>query len=96
MYDCIIIGSSVAVVIISVSFFYYWIVKKGIRPANAFVAALFFLTSSSFIFHSHKQVLFLQYMPFLILALIGVDRFYKKARRGLLTIAIFFMFASNY
>ena len=47
------------------------------------LATCLFAFASPFLYHSHKQFVFVSYIPFLLLALIGVDRWFLK-RRGLL------------
>lgn len=48
----------------------------------AFAGSVLYLAAGCFL-HAHFQLMFVNYLPFLVLALIGVDRFIEK-RRGLL------------
>lgn len=43
-----------------------------------------FALAGPLIFHSYNQIMFVNYMPFLCLALIGTDRFLQKNKKGLL------------
>ncbi len=52
--------------------------------------------ATPFLFHSHRQVMFMDYMPFLLLALIGVDRFFARRRRGMLTVSVALLFFTSY
>ena len=40
--------------------------------------------------------MFVDYMPFLLLALIGVDRFFARRRRGMLTVSVALLFFTSY
>lgn len=91
-----IIGSTIAVLIASLLLFYYWMNKKGFSASTAFFASLLFLFSTSFMYHAHKQVMFIQYMPFLILALMGVDEFIQKKKRPMLVIGTLLMLLTSY
>ena len=48
----------------------------------AFAGSVLYLAAGCFL-HAHFQLMFVNYLPFLVLALIGVDRFIEK-RRGIL------------
>lgn len=48
----------------------------------AFAGSVLYLAAGCFL-HAHFQLMFVNYLPFLVLALIGIDRFIEK-RRGLL------------
>ena len=47
----------------------------------AFAAVLY--AAANCLFHAHHQLMFVNYLPFLVLALIGIDRFIEK-RKGIL------------
>ncbi len=91
-----VIGASIAVILITLYLFYFWLLKKNISNNIAFCTTLLFLFSTSFFYHSHKQVMFMWYMPFLMMALMGVDRMFEKKKRGLLVVSVFLMFMTNY
>lgn len=56
---------------------YYWLRKKNINPGPAFLGAVFCMTTACF-FHFHRQIMFVNYMPLLFLALILTERTIKK------------------
>ena len=91
-----IIGSSIGVMLLTLYLFYYWLLKKNLNKNIVFCTTLLFLFSTSFFFHSHKQIMFVQYMPFLMMALIGIDRMFLKKKRGLLVVSVFLMLLTNY
>lgn len=95
MTDYVVI-SSIGVVIAAAFLFYYWMIKRKTRQDIAFVCTILFTCAGPLIFHSHKQIMFIQYMPFLIMALIGVDRFFEKKKAKLLIISTVLVILTNY
>lgn len=75
---------------------YLWLRQHEILPKAAFTAAFLFQFSSAFLYHSHKQIMFVDYMPFLLLALFGVDRFFQRKKSDMLMINIFLMIMTSY
>lgn len=88
--------SSILLVIVSVILLYYFLRKNNFNKNICFFASLLLLLSSSFLFHAHRHIMFVNYMPFLILALIGVYRYFEKKKSGLLIISIFLMILTSY
>ena len=54
------------------------------------------MLSAPFIFHMHRHIMFVNYMPFLIMALMGVDNLFNKNTKTLLIISIFLMIMTSY
>lgn len=48
----------------------------------AFIISLMFLLAGPMIGQYSGQIMFVDYMPFLCLALIGVDRYFEKKKRS--------------
>lgn len=88
--------SSIIIVFVSVILLYYFLRKNKFNYSICFIGSLLFLLSNSFIFHSHRHLMFVNYMPFLILALIGVIRYFEKHKSGLLIINIFLMILTSF
>ena len=70
----------------------------GAAPGEnaARLATCLFAAATPLLYHSHKQVMFTAYMPFLLLALIGVDRFFARRRGGLLACMVTLLFLTSY
>lgn len=81
-----IIGINILSVFASVVLFYVWVRDKYSSKVS-FVTSVLFLTSAPLIFHSHRHIMFVDYMPFLLLTLIFVRRYFKK-KGGLIPIII--------
>lgn len=60
------------------------------------VLSLALITFSSITYQSHHHIMFVWYMPLLILALIGVDKYIKSNKSFILMISIFLIIMTNY
>ena len=85
------------IVIISSSLFLYKWLRNNHFDANlALVLALLFSLSSPLIFQAHHQIMFVSYMPFLILGLLGIDLYFSKKKRWLIVLSTFLMIMTSY
>ena len=80
----------------AVLLFYKWLLRRGITSRLSFLTALLFLLSGPMIYHSYNQIMFVNYMPFLCLAFLGVDRYFEKLKVGLYTISVFLMILTSF
>ncbi len=80
----------------AVLLFYKWLLRRGITSRLSFLTALLFLLSGPMIYHSYNQIMFVNYMPFLCLAFLGVDRYFEKQKAGLYTISVFLMILTSF
>ena len=80
----------------AVLLFYKWLLRRGITSRLSFLTALLFLLSGPMIYHSYNQIMFVNYMPFLCLAFLGVDRYFEKQKAGLYTISVFLMIMTSF
>lgn len=95
MIDYIMI-SSVLIVILSIVLFYKWLKSHNLCSNNVFIATFSFALANSLIFHSHRHIMFINYMPFLILALMGIDKYFKDGKRWLFIISTFLIIMTSY
>ncbi len=80
--------ASILGVCISIFLFYRWTNGKfGSR--TAFVLTVLFEFSTGFSLHSHRHIMFVSYMPFLLLAFNAVDDYFKGRRKFLLVLYTF-------
>ena len=87
--------SMIVCLIISIILMYYFL-RRRFDSKVSFVSTLLFLTAGCFIFHLHRHIMFVDYMPFLLMALIGVDKYFDKKKISLLVISIFLMILTSY
>ena len=87
--------SMIVCLIVSIILMYYFL-RRRFDSKISFVCTLLFLTAGCFIFHLHRHIMFVDYMPFLLMALIGVDKYFDKKKISLLVISIFLMILTSY
>lgn len=91
-----IMAISVLTLTASILLFYYWLGTHDFSVEIRLGTSLLFLLAGPMIFQSYRQIMFVNYMPFLILALIGVDIFRKKGSTLLFTAGIFLMIMTSF
>lgn len=88
--------SMIICVIASGLLLYKWL-RNNLFDANlSLVLALLFSLSGPLIFQAHRQIMFINYMPFLILGLMGIDLYFAKGKRWLIVISTFLMIMTSY
>ena len=87
--------SMIICLLVSIILMYYFL-RRRFDLKVSFVSTLLFLTAGCFIFHLHRHIMFVDYMPFLLMALIGVDKYFDKKKISLLVISIFLMILTSY
>ena len=80
----------------SVLLFYYWLKSRKTDTGTAFILSLMFLLAGPMIGQYSGQIMFVDYVPFLCLALIGVDRYFEQEKRGLFTVSVFLMIMTSF
>ena len=88
--------SSILLVYSSVILFYYFLRRNKFNESVSLLSSIVFLTASPLLFHSHRHIMFMNYMPFLILALIGVDKYFEKDNSKLLCISTVLIILMSY
>ena len=74
----------------------YYFLKKRFNEKISLVGSILFLTSGPLIFQTARHIMFINYMPFLILSLIGVDKYFDNNKRSLLVFSTFLIIMSSY
>ena len=68
--------SSICMAALSSILFYLWLRGRDLSRQVSFWSALMLELSGPMIFHSARHIMFVNYMPFLIMALWGIDRYF--------------------
>lgn len=76
-------GYALLCMVMSVNLCYLWLRERKVCEGCALFSALLLSCASCF-FHAHHQIMFVNYLPFLILALMGIDRLLEKRKSGLM------------
>ena len=79
--------SSVVLLFSSLILMYFWMREQKFGRYLSFFASVLLAFSAPFFFHFHKQVMFVDYFPFLLLSLIGIDRFLLHQKRLLFIVS---------
>ena len=80
----------------SVCLLYGWLKKRGFSTEIALGVAVLFLLAGPMIYQSCHQIMFVQYMPFLLMTFLGVDRYWEKGKPGLYTLGVFLMILTSF
>lgn len=71
-----IIGMEISIVL------FYRFMRTKFSDNTAFLLSFAFMCAVPLIFHSHRHIMFVSYMPFLILALGSADKYFKKGKKS--------------
>lgn len=94
--DYWIMGVSFADYAVSGILLYHWFRSRGMRRELCFWMPVLFLLSAPLLYHSCVQILFVNYMPFVCLGLIGTDRYFEKNRPGVLIVSVCLLILSSF
>ena len=89
-------AASVAGLILSVWIFYYWLGRRRFSDEIRLAACALFLLAGPMIYQSCHHVMFVSYMPFLCMALLGIDRHFEEKRSGLFILSVFLMILTSF
>ncbi|MDD4706552.1 MAG: YfhO family protein, partial [Bacilli bacterium] len=82
-------------VMASVILMYRWIYDKYDSKV-ALLSTIIFMLSGPLLFHGHRHIMFVNYLPFLIGSLILIDMYFIKKKRILFIISIFLLIMSSF
>lgn len=89
-------AASVICLAASVCLLYGWLKKRRFSTEIALGVAVLFLLAGPMIYQSCHQIMFVQYMPFLLMTFLGVDRYWEKGKPGLYTLGVFLMILTSF
>ena len=75
---------------------YVWLKNGHFRREDSFFAACMLILAGPVVYHTSMQIMFVSYLPFLLLTLAGYDRYCSKGKYGLLTAGVFFMVLTSF
>lgn len=90
-----IIISNILLVILSCIMLYKWINNK-FSSKVAFISTFIFLLAGPIIFHTHRHIMFNDYMLFLVLALISVDKYFDTKDKKYLILNVLLIILTSY
>ena len=80
----------------AVMILYRWLRSREFTVAVSGMTALMFLFAGPMIYQSSHQIMFVNYMPFLCLTFLGIDRYFEKKQSGLLIGGTFLMIMTSF
>lgn len=81
---------------LSSTILFYFYLKKHTTYRISLFLSLLYLFASPITFHSHRHIMFINYMPFLMLAFYGIDAYFEKGKMFLLTFACILLIFTSY
>lgn len=81
---------------ISLLLLYYWLRKNGFNPFVCLISCLLFVLAGPVIFHTHRHLMFVSYMPWLMLVLIGTYDYIENKKYSILLLGIVLTVCSSY
>ncbi len=90
-----IIGISIILHTLSGVLLYYFLKENNISNKISLILSLCFISIGP-MYHFHHHIMFVWNIPFLLLSLIGIDRYVTKRKSLLMMISIFLMIMTNY
>jgi uncharacterized membrane protein YfhO len=90
-----IIGSTIILIIISTILLYKFLHSHKYSSEVCFISSYLFILSTSITYNSHNNLVLINYMPFLILSLMGIDKIFKENKSYLLIISLFLSILTN-
>ena len=88
--------TSIILYIISGLLLFRFLKSNKVTNQLSLLATLTFQTLAPITFHFHHHIMFVWYIPFLIMALVGVDKYINKNKSLLLMASIFLIILTNY
>ena len=87
---------NILVIIASTLLFYKFLKSHKYSDNTSLLVSLLFAFSVPIIFHMHRHIMFVNYMPFLIMAFMGVDKYIDNNKKCFLIINTFLMIMTSY
>jgi len=91
-----IVISGILLTMISGFLIYKFIKNNGYKDTTAFITMFIYLCASPILFHTHRHIMFVNYMPFVLLALMSVDYYFETGRRSRLALSLFLIIMTSY
>lgn len=77
-------------------FIMYYFLKDKFKKDVSLLTTIVVLCASPIVYHFHKHFMFVDYLPFLVLGLIGTDKYFKNKNSNLIIISVFLIIMISY
>lgn len=88
--------ASLLLLVFDVLLFYKWLEMNHFTKKICLCIACTFLLAAPMIYHSWNQIMFVDYMPFELLALIGVNRYFDSGKQSMILWGTFLMILTSF
>ncbi len=82
--------------IVSTILFYHLIANSYQSKKIRFITTFLFLMAAPLILHSHRHIMFINYMPFLLLGMFGVEKYLNQKKPIILMLSIILIITTSY
>ena len=87
--------SSILLIYSSIILLYKWL-KNKFDFKIAAISTILFTLASPILLHTHKHIMFVNYIPFTIMGLIAVEKYFKTNKKGSLILSVFLITSTSY
>lgn len=91
-----IVISGILLTMLSGFLIYKFIKNNGYKDTTAFIIMFIYLCAAPILFHTHRHIMFVNYMPFVLFALMSVDYYFETGRRSRLALSLFLIIMTSY
>ena len=77
-------------------FLTYYFFKRRISKKFSLITTILIISAAPILFHFHRHFMFVDYLPFLILGMIGVDKYIEDNKMSLIAISLLFIITISY
>ena len=88
--------SSIILIALSIYLFYKFIAGYTDNKNIRLISGMLFLISAPLIFHTHRHIMFISYIPFVLMGLFGVERYVMYGKKLLLIISTFLVIMTSF
>lgn len=89
-------GASIVLYLLTGLLSYHWFRNLAFHEILSLFLSLMLMMLAPVLYHSHHHIMFVSYLPFLILALMGVDRLIKHNQCWLIVLSTFLIIMTSY
>ena len=90
-----IIFTSILGIIIS-NILLYLLLRRKHNTYISVLSTVLFVCSAPLIFHTHRHIMFVNYMPFLIMGFYGVEHYFNHRKSWMLILSVFLIIMTSY
>lgn len=87
---------NIALIFSTIGLTYWWLQRNGYASSISWGSAILLGLTTAMVHHASHHIMFMNYMPFLLLALLGVDIYFETKRRWVYVLSLWFIIMVSY